>query len=184
MCMLGVSILTYILYMYMYMYVVYNMLVIYYTRLYFHTQLNLSSMCVITLPTPSLRLSRHCRAPPGTCEPHVETVPITPHCKYIMLMTDGVYGSIEAGFEEKARIDGNKVLMSIINREKDNLTSQKRPFDILADRVVDRIRAIHEDSYKMNATKDVRSPVAIACRKRDDMTLLVHQFERGHVSFV
>lgn len=99
-------------------------------------------------------------------------------------MTDGVYGSIEAGFTEKAHIDSNKVLMNIINRESQMLVSQRRPFDILADRVIDRIRSIHEDSYKTNAAKDVRSPVAVACRKRDDMTLLVHQFERGLVSFV
>ena len=92
-------------------------------------------------------------------------------------MTDGIYKSIEAVFEEKARIDTNKVLMNMVNHERKQLTSQKRQFGILADRVIDRIRAIHEDAYKKN---DVRSPIAVACRKRDDMTLLIHQFERGH----
>ena len=123
---------------------------------------------------------RHCKQQPGTSEPHIELAPITPHCKYIMLMTDGIYKSIEAVFEQKDSIDANKVLMSTVNREKDRLASEKRPFVVLADRVIDRIRAIHEDAYKKHAAKDVRSPVAVACRKRDDMTLLIHQFERGH----
>ena len=95
-------------------------------------------------------------------------------------MTDGIYKSIEAVFEESASIDTNKVLMNMVNHERERLTSQKRQFGILADRVIDRIRAIHEDAYKKHAAKDVRSPVAVACRKRDDMTLLIHQFERGH----
>lgn len=141
---------------------------------------------LVTLKTPPLSLSpfRHCRQQPGLCEPHIEIVPLTPHCKYVMLMTDGVYKSIEATFQEKASIDPNKVLMASVNHQKDMLASQKRPFTILADRVVDRIRAIHEDAYKEHAAKDVRSPVAVACRKRDDMTLLIHQFERGFISYV
>ena len=99
-------------------------------------------------------------------------------------MTDGIYNSIESIFIEKAHIDSNKVLMGMVNHEQERLSSQKRQFRILADRVVDRIRAIHEDAHKTHASKDVRSPVAVACRKRDDVTLLVHQFERGPTSFV
>lgn len=98
-------------------------------------------------------------------------------------MTDGVYKSIEATFQEKATINSSKVLMSTVNREREQLVSQKRKFGILADRVVDRIRAIHVDAYKTHAAKDVRSPIAVSCRKRDDMTLLIHQFER-QTSFV
>lgn len=94
-------------------------------------------------------------------------------------MTDGIYKSIEATFEQKAGIDSNKVLMSMVNHEKSKITEQKRKFDILADRVIGRTRAIHEDAYKRHAEVDVRAPVAVACRKRDDMTLLIHQFQRG-----
>ena len=94
-------------------------------------------------------------------------------------MTDGVYKSIEATFEQQAHIDSSKVLMTMVNREREILQSQKRKFDVLADRVVGRIRAIHEDAYKNHAARDVRSPVAVACRKRDDMTLLIHQFPIG-----
>ena len=107
----------------------------------------------------------------------MEAVPLTPHCKYVMLMTDGVYNSIEATFQEKASIDSSKVLMSMVNRERDRLGAQKRKFGTLSDRVVDRIRAIHVDAYRNNAAVDIRSPIAVACRKRDDMTLLIHQFE-------
>ena len=96
-----------------------------------------------------------------------------------MLMTDGVYKSIEATFEQQASIDSNKVLMSMVNHEQYQLVAQNRQFGILTDRVLERIRANHEDAYKRNATVDVRSKVAVACRKRDDMTLLVHQFQRG-----
>jgi hypothetical protein len=119
---------------------------------------------------------RHCKAQPGLCEPYVDVIPLTPHCKYIILMTDGVYKSIEEPFQQKAGIDTNKVLMTTVNHESDQLVAQKRRFNVLADRVLGRIRAIHEDAYKNNAAQDVRSPVAVACRKRDDMTLLVHQF--------
>jgi TAK1-binding protein 1 len=119
---------------------------------------------------------QHCKAQPGLCEPYVDVIPLTPHCKYIILMTDGVYKSIEEPFQQKAGIDTNKVLMTTVNHESDQLVAQKRRFNVLADRVLGRIRAIHEDAYKNNAAQDVRSPVAVACRKRDDMTLLVHQF--------
>ena len=87
-------------------------------------------------------------------------------------MTDGVYKSIEAVFQESASIESNKVLMSILNRERENI----RSFEVFSDRVVDRIRSIHEDTYKHHASKDIRSPIAVSCRKRDDMTLLIHQF--------
>ena len=126
---------------------------------------------------------RHCKAQPGLCEPHVEVAPITPHCKYIILMTDGVYKSIDSTFEQKAGIDSNKVLMNMVNHEREQLMSQKRQFEVLSDRVVGRTRANHEDAYKRHAATDVRSPVAVACRKRDDMTLLIHQFQQG-TSFV
>ena len=109
---------------------------------------------------------------PGICDPSVRCVPITRDCKYLLLMTDGVYKSIEAGFEESASIDSNKVLMSMLNRKREHI----RSFEVFSDRVVDRIRSIHEDTYKHHASKDVRSPIAVSCRKRDDMTLLIHQF--------
>ena len=124
---------------------------------------------------------RHCKKQPGSCDPDIDVVPITPHCKYVMLMTDGVYKSVEATFAEKARIDPNKVLMTMVNHERDQLP--KHRFVVLADRVVDRIRKIHEDTYKKHAEIDVRSPTAVSCRKRDDITLLIYQFEKGPIAY-
>ena len=87
-------------------------------------------------------------------------------------MTDGIYKSIEAGFQQSATIDSNKVLLGMVNHER----TKVRSFEVLSDRVIDRIRTIHEDTYKTHARKDVRSPIAVSCRKRDDMTLLTHEF--------
>ena len=131
------------------------------------------------MPTNLSHFHRHCKAHPGLCDPFIDVIPVTPHCKYIILMTDGVYKSIESPFEQKAKIDANKVLMTMVNHEREQLVRHKRRFNVLADRVLSRIRAIHEDAYKKHATEDVRSPVAVDCRKRDDMTLLIHQFAIG-----
>lgn len=106
------------------------------------------------------------------CEPHIKAVPITPDCKYLLLMTDGIYKSIEAGFQQTASIDTNKVLLGMVNHEQQRV----RSFEVISDRVIDRIRTIHEDTYKKHASEDIRSPVAVSCRKRDDMTLLTYEF--------
>lgn len=120
-----------------------------------------------------LLIFRHCREPPGLSEPHVDVIPLTPHCKHLILMTDGVYKSIEATFEQKASIDPNKVLMSMVNHSMQGI----RSFEVISDRTLDRIRKVHEDTFTMHAKKDIRSPMAVSCRKRDDMTLLIYQFD-------
>ena len=89
-------------------------------------------------------------------------------------MTDGIYKSIEAPFQQAASIDSNKVLLSMVNRER----TRVRSFEVISDRVIDRIRTVHEDTYKKHASEDVRSPVAVSCRKRDDMTLLTYEFSK------
>jgi len=47
---------------------------------------------------------------------------------------------------------------------------------VVADAVVDRIAKVHMASYQRAVRQDVRSPVAVACRRRDDMTLLMFKF--------
>jgi len=92
--------------------------------------------------------------------------------RYLVLMSDGVYKSIEGGFPNQQSIEPNKVLVGIINH-----VSSKHPNSSnLADIVVDRIAQVHRDTYQRAASEDVRSPVAVACRKRDDMTLLIYKF--------
>ena len=92
--------------------------------------------------------------------------------RYLVLMTDGVYKSIEGMFENQDSIEANKVLVSTIDREM----SRSSNFTPVADRVVGRISQIHHDTYQRKARLDARSPIAVACRKRDDMTLLIYKF--------
>lgn len=93
--------------------------------------------------------------------------------QYLLLMTDGVYKSLESTFDQKHAIDPNKVVIGTLERSM-NMSGGK--FDHVADSVVARIAQIHEDCYKRHAKVDTRSPLAVNCRKRDDMTLLVYRF--------
>ena len=95
-------------------------------------------------------------------------------CKYLILMTDGVYKSIESTFDTKESIDSNKVLLNILQRHMQNHEGEFN--ERSADGVLSRVAKIHRDCYSNNAKKDPRSDRAVACRKRDDMTLLVYKF--------
>ena len=90
-------------------------------------------------------------------------------------MTDGIYKSLESTFAEKYSIDSNKVVLATIERA----VNSSNKFDYVADTVVDRIATIHKDCYEKNARMDARSPLAVSCRKRDDMTLLIHRFQNA-----
>ena len=87
-------------------------------------------------------------------------------------MSDGVYKSIEGGLPNQRSIDPNQVLAGIISHR-----FKRQPnFSNLAAVVVDCMAKIHMDTYQRAATKDVRSPLAMACKTRDDMTLLIFKF--------
>ena len=117
-------------------------------------------------------MCRHATDIPGIAKPHVMPPrEIDGSFRYLVLMSDGVYKSIEGGFVNQHSIEPNKVLVGVINQVLKN-----QHFSNLADGVVDRIAKIHMDTYQRAASKDVRSPVAVACRKRDDMTLLIYKF--------
>ena len=117
-------------------------------------------------------LCRHATDIPGTATPHVMPPrQIDSTFRYLVLMSDGVYKSIEGGFANQQSIEPNKVLVGMI----DHVSKQPNCTN-LADLVVDRIATVHRDTYQRAASKDVRSPVAVACRKRDDMTLLIYKF--------
>lgn len=93
-------------------------------------------------------------------------------CKYLILMTDGVYKSIESTFETKEHIDSNKVFLGTLQR----LIDSHGEFDQrTADGVLAKLAKVHRDCYTQNAKKDARSALAVSCRKRDDMTLLVYK---------
>lgn len=118
-------------------------------------------------------LCRHATDIPGTARPYIMPPrDIDSSFRYLVLMTDGVYKSIEGMFENQDSIEANKVLVSTIDREM----SKSSNFTPVADRVVGRISQIHHDTYQRRARVDARSPIAVACRKRDDMTLLIYKF--------
>lgn len=94
--------------------------------------------------------------------------------KYMILMTDGVYKSIESNFDEHHSINANKVLVNMLERSLRTIHGQ---FEHLSSNLLDRIATINQDCFIKSAREDgVRSPRAVACRKRDDMTLVVYKF--------
>lgn len=93
--------------------------------------------------------------------------------KYLILMTDGVYKSIESTFDHQESIESNKVLASTLQTSLDRRQGE---FERVSDSVLERLCKIHRDTYENTARIDPRSPKAISCRKRDDMTLLVYKF--------
>ena len=116
---------------------------------------------------------RSAREPPGIAIPHVATpVIIDQTLRYLVLMTDGVYKSIEGQFENEGSIDANKVLTSIIDKE-DKPGSNPT---FLADSVLARISKAHHKAYQTAAERDQRSTLAVNCRKRDDMTCVIYKF--------
>lgn len=119
---------------------------------------------------------RHATHPPGIAEPHVISKEIDGSVRYLVLMTDGVYKSIEAVFQDANQIEGNKVLLAMINHELPTSRSGTKSFTTVSDRVLQRLQHIHHDRYQKCAKEDERSENAVACRKRDDMTLLVYKF--------
>ena len=117
----------------------------------------------------------HCssaRGPPGICNPHIIGRPIDPSFRYLVIMSDGVYKSIESTFTDQNSINSNKVLTNMIVRG----IRQGIPVDTMADYLLLRVMQIHEDCYTNNARVDPRSPLATSCRKRDDMTLIFYKF--------
>ena len=117
---------------------------------------------------------RSARSAPGIAEPYTMPTKTIDHtCKYLILMTDGVYKSIESTFQTKESIDANKVLLGILER---HIQNQGGFNERSADGVLAKLSKIHRDCYTNNARKDPRSDLAVSCRKRDDMTLLVYKF--------
>ena len=83
-------------------------------------------------------------------------------------MSDGVYKGIEAQFDDVAAIDSNKVAASMVAHCKGLCDDFSKTAQVTLNRLVH----VHRDKYRASARK---SPRAVACRKRDDMTLLVYR---------
>ena len=89
-------------------------------------------------------------------------------------MTDGVYKSIERlshppDHPQRAILSLLHIIQQIESTSRDNLGN-------VATVVLDQIKNIHEQTYMTAAQVDPRSPLAVQCRKRDDMTLVALHF--------
>ena len=106
--------------------------------------------------------------PPGIATPAIAGPIAIDKIEYILLMTDGVYKTIES-LTDPPTTDPNPKLLQLI-KEAEN---KQLPLKDIATVVLDRIRLSHEEVYYNNGVDDPRSTLAVQCRKRDDMTLLV-----------
>jgi len=93
-----------------------------------------------------------------------------PSCKYLVLMTDGVYKTIESTMEED-QADFRETFIMLLKAELE----RGHRFEDLSKHILNRIAFLSKGTYMSNAQEDVRSPLAVACRKRDDMTLVMHK---------
>ena len=105
--------------------------------------------------------------------PHVTSVAVD-HCtfEYIIVMSDGVYKTLEAIDGGDTKKSGNDLIVEMIEKHG---TGKK--WNSVAINILQEIRQTQYDLYQISASEDVRSPMAIANRKRDDMTLLVYKFD-------
>ena len=89
-------------------------------------------------------------------------------------MSDGVYKSIENIQDPSST--ANDAMNYLV--QKLRLAEEKTPsnFADVASILLDDLKETHEKTYQKHANIDPRSPLAVQCRKRDDMTLTVYCF--------
>ncbi len=113
---------------------------------------------------------------PGIAMPFIKEVKLSSHnCRYLLLMTDGVYNSIESMYGYVSSSDAMIVLTKLLHELEAQNNSQKE----VSRHVLQRVEKIHHETYQEAAQIDIQSPRAVQCRKRDDMTLSVCQFGLG-----
>ena len=119
----------------------------------------------------AINLHSHATGPPSTAEAAVVITDIEESFLYLMVMSDGVYKSIEAAVDEAQTIGANQVLAHMVHA-----SAQARgvEFCSIAQTVLDQVAHLHEEAFQRSPEE---GPQAMACRKRDDMTLLVYRFQ-------
>ena len=108
--------------------------------------------------------------PPGISTPEVKGPYPINDMEYILLMSDGVYKTLECLTDPPSSDVYPRLLQLIQKAEK------KTDVKDIASGVLQDIKTLHEEAYYNSAMTDPRSTVAVNCRKRDDMTLLVLHF--------
>lgn len=147
-----------------------------------HVAQHIVGMIVCFIPLTYPKVKRRCgssffhcrdaREPPGTARPHVMEKKLAACHRYLLLMSDGVYKSLEAASGETSGLDSNKLLLNTLNRELASALS----FSLVAERVLQSIAHSHHTAFQRSAAVDRASAMAVACRKRDDMTLVIYRF--------
>jgi len=113
-------------------------------------------------------LFSHATDEPGIAIPHVASVEIDPSFKYLILMSDGVYKTLEAVGQHDS---GNDQIAQMVN---DHIT--KHGINNAAINILENICQTQHDLFQRAAHEDPHSELAVANRKRDDMTLVIYQF--------
>ena len=93
--------------------------------------------------------------------------------KYVILMSSGVYKTLEALDGSETVKNGGDMIVNIIEKH----ITENGWNDKVAINILQEIRQTQYKLYHMSATKDIHSPVAIANRKGDDMTLVIFKFD-------
>jgi len=86
-------------------------------------------------------------------------------------MTDGVYKTLEA-VAGPGGGSGNDLIADMVDG-----CITKYGIDNAAFSILEEIRQRQYKLYQISASENPRSDVAVANRKRDDMTLVIYQFE-------
>ena len=108
--------------------------------------------------------------PPGIATPTISgPVTLTAEHAYLIVMTDGVYKSIEQYTNKPSVV--NLILMKYIEQAETDCQYQ----DVVPN-ILTKIKMEHEQKYRTSAKQDQRSHFAVQCRKRDDMTMILYKF--------
>ena len=112
--------------------------------------------------------SSHATDEPGIAIPHVTSIEVNPSFKYLILMSDGVYKTLDAVHRQGGG-NGNDLIVDMINQYINGHGFGKN----MAKDILDSIRQAQYDLFQRSASEDPHSDVTVANRKRDDMTLVI-----------
>lgn len=87
-------------------------------------------------------------------------------------MSDGVYKTLEAIDCGDTRKSGNDMILDMIEKRV-----AEKGWKNVSIKILQNIREDQYTLYQITASEDIHSPIAIANRKRDDMTLVIYKFD-------
>ena len=87
-------------------------------------------------------------------------------------MSDGVYKTLEAIDCGDTKKSGNEIIVDMIEQHV-----TKKRWNKVAITILEEIHETQYTLFQISASEDIRSPMAIANKKRDDMTLVIYKFD-------